>query len=101
MENNRELVQMENRIIDRMGDGFEGVHARITRFEEEVRPQMLQQAADIAVLKFRAAQAEDAANTATKHVASSRKSTSLRASTIGGAVAGAVVVILKIVELLK
>lgn len=87
-----ELANMETRLTRQIESGFQGVHARMTRFEDEVRPALQRNGEEIAVLKDRSNRALDASEEATSAVLSSKRSTANRASTWGGLVAGAAIV---------
>lgn len=80
---NDSLDTVVNLLSGHMDEGFKGVHDRMDNFEKEVRPVILQQTADIAVLKYQAAEVKRASEAATSQIFASRKNTRNRAAVWG------------------
>jgi len=88
-------------ITKRIDEGFAGVNARMDRLEDDMRPQLLEQAKELAVLKDRALRAETAANHASRHVEHAKKTTRNRATAWGAGAAGFVWGLIKFIESIK
>lgn len=95
-----ELAAMENRLAGQIDRGFAGMHSRMTRFEEEVRPILREQDKQLAVLEFQAQAAEKQARVATSHVANAKRSTSQRATVVGTVASFAVAAVFKAIEMI-
>jgi hypothetical protein len=85
----------------RMDAGFAGVHARMGRFEDEVRPVLLENTRKIAVLEYQASEAKRASEAATTHVVRSKQSTRNRATAWGTGAGAAAYFIVELVKVIK
>lgn len=85
------LEAMEARLSRQIETGFSGLHSRMTRFEDEVRPLLREQGEEIAVLR-------DRSERATEAVKSSKRLTATRASVWGGSVGTAVLIAVEVIK---
>jgi hypothetical protein len=96
-DKNEPVTARELELVSKqIATGFEGVHSRMSRFEEEIRPAVVEQGKKIAVLEYQAQQAKDAADAATDHVQNSKRSTRNAAGGWSAAVAGFLMLLLEI-----
>ena len=103
-----ELGRALDLVSKQIDSGFAGVHSRLSRLEDDIRPNLLEHGKQIAILEYQAKRAEahavaatNAADAATEHVVNSKRSTSNRATAVSAAAAGVFWLVVEIFKAVK